>query len=161
MLMIDFEKLQIVDIDDYMTVEIILDWNSSFLDEPVSVFTKSLNQKVEYELDKHLLKKPVLFKFITRLEEDDLDLITNNLVDALVYYLAGGPRTREDGDRLGVPESLSNVLMLDGTMETCMNNRLDTDVFTAKIIDRHGKEFFSITEVAENAKEVFIEFKEE
>jgi hypothetical protein len=161
MLMIDFEKLQIIDIDDYMTVNIILDWNSSFLDEPVSVFTKSLNQKVEYELDQHLFKKPVLFHFITRLEEDDLDLITNNLVDSIVYYLTGGPRTREDGNRLGVPESLSNVLMLDGTMETCINNRLDTDVFTIKILDRYGKEFFSVTEVAENAQEVFIEFKEE
>jgi hypothetical protein len=169
MLMVDFETLQIKEVEDYMIVDIPLDWNSSFLDEPVSVFTKSLNQKVEYELDKHLFRKPVLFRFLTRLEAADLEIIVNNLVDAIVYYIVGPERKKEanyattayEGDRLDVPETLSHILMLDGTIKTCIINKLDTDVFNIQISDKKDKTFFSLTEVAENATEVVIEFKEE
>jgi hypothetical protein len=169
MLMVDFETLQIKEVEDYMIVDIPLDWNSSFLDEPVSVFTKSLNHKVEYELDKHLFRKPVLFRFLTRLEAADLEIIVNNLVDAIVYYIVGPERKKEanyattayEGDRLDVPETLSHILMLDGTIKTCIINKLDTDVFNIQISDKKDKTFFSLTEVAENATEVVIEFKEE
>lgn len=169
MLMVDFEKLEVVNIEDYMTVDIVLDWGSNFLDEPVSVFTKSLNQKVENELDKHLFRKPVLFRFLTRLESEDLELITDNLIDAIVYYIAGPERKTEanyattayEGDRLDVPDTLSNILMLDGAIKTCIINKLDTDIFNIEILDRKDKRFFSITEVVENQEEVFIEFKEE
>ena len=169
MLMVDFEKLEMKEVGDYMIVDIPLDWHSTFLDEPVSVFTRNLNQKVEYELDKHLFRKPVLFRFLTRLEEEDLEIIVNNLIDAIVYYIVGPERKKEanyattayEGDRLDVPETLSHILMLDGTIKTCIINKLDVDVFNIQILDRKDKIFFSLTEVAENAEEVVIEFKEE
>jgi hypothetical protein len=148
MLMTDFDKLNIVDIEDYMTIDIVLDWNPSFLDESFKVFKKALAQKVEDELDKHLLRKPVLFRYITRFENDDLDLIVDNLIDAIVQYIVGGSREREP--RLGRPKELEPVVMLNGTMMDCINNRLDTDIFNIQVLNKYDKEFFSIMEVVEN-----------
>lgn len=146
MLMIDFEKLDIVEVEKYLDIQIVLDWNPSFLDEKVSVFIKSLNQKVEEELDKHLLKQPTHFTFITRLDNDDLDFIADNLVDAVINYMTGAAREREA--RLGRDKliELRSVLMLDGPFMDCVNNRLDTDVFTITILNKQDKVFFSLLE---------------
>ena len=145
MLMIDFNELKIVNIEDYMTIDIVLDWNPSFLDESFKAFSRALSQKVEDELDKHLLKKPVLFRYITRFDNDDLDLIVDNLIDAVVGYMVGGKREREA--RLGRPKELEQVIMLNGTIMDCINNRLDTDVFTIQVLNKQDQEFFSITEL--------------
>lgn len=145
MLMIDFNELKIVNIEDYMTIDIVLDWNPSFLDESFKIFSRALSQKVEDELDKHLLKKPVLFRYVTRFDNDDLDLIVDNLIDAVVGYMVGGKREREA--RLGRPKELEQVIMLNGTIMDCINNRLDTDVFTIKVLNKQDQEFFSITEL--------------
>ena len=145
MLMVDFEKLNIADITEYLTVDIVLDWNPSFLDEPFKFFKESLAKKVEHELDKHLLKKPVLFRFITRFENNDLDLIVDNLTDAVINYMIAGPREREP--RLGRPKELEQVVMLNGTIMDCVNSRLDCDVFSIEILNKYDEVFFSIMEV--------------
>lgn len=144
MLMIDFEKLNIVEVETYLDIQIILDWNPSFLDESFRLFQQALEQKVEDELDKHLLKQPVHFTFVTRFDNDDLDLIADNLVGAVVGYMSGSPRDREA--RLGRPTELDAVLMLDGVMIDCVNNRLDTDIFTMTILNKQDKVFFSLLE---------------
>jgi hypothetical protein len=146
MLMIDFEQLKIITVDDYMTINIILDWNPSFLDESFRTFQKALNDKVVDELDKHLLKKPVSFQFITRFDNNDLDLIADNLVGSIVEYMSAGKRQREA--RLGRPKSLEQVLMLDGSIMDCINNTLDTDIFNITIFNKHDKEFFSLLDGA-------------
>lgn len=146
MLMIDFEQLKIITVDDYMTINMILDWNPSFLDESFRTFQKALSEKVIDELDKHLLKKPVHFQFITRFDNNDLDLITDNLVGSVVDYISAGKRQRET--RLGRPKELEQVLMLDGTIMDCINNNLDTDVFNITIFNKYDKEFFSLLERA-------------
>jgi hypothetical protein len=146
MLMIDFEQLKIITVDDYMTINIILDWNPSFLDESFRTFQKALNDKVVDELDKHLLKKPINFQFITRFDNNDLDLIADNLVGSIVEYISAGQRQREA--RLGRPKSLEQVLMLDGTIMDCINNTLDTDIFNITIFNKHDKEFFSLLDGA-------------
>lgn len=146
MLMIDFEKLNIVEIEKYLDVQIILDWNSSFLDEKVSVFIKSLNQKVEDELDKHLLKQPTHFTFITRLDNDDLDFIADNLINAVINYMSGAAREREPRLLRETIVELQHVLMLDGSFMDCVNNHLDTDVFTITILNKQDKVFFSLLE---------------
>lgn len=146
MLMVDFEKLNIVDVEDYLTIDIVLDWNPSFLDESFRSFKAALDKKVEDELDKHLFRKPALFRFITRFEAIDLDLIIDNLIDSVVNYISGGSREREA--RLGRPKELDQVVMLNGTIMDCINNKLDVDVFNIQVLDKYDKEFFSITEVA-------------
>lgn len=147
MLMIDFENLKIVDVEDYMTIDVILDWNPSFLDESFRAFQTALNRKVEDELDKHLFRKPALFRFITRFDNNDLDLIVDNLIDSIVNYISGGQREREP--RLGRPKDLENVVMLNGTMMDCINNKLDVDIFTIEILNKQDQRFFTITEVIE------------
>jgi hypothetical protein len=144
MFMIDFEKLDIIEVEEYLDVQIILDWNPSFLDESFRLFQHALEQKVENELDKHLLKQPVHFTFVTRFDNDDLDLIADNLVGAVVGYMSGAKRDREA--RLGRPKELDSVLMLDGVIMDCINNRLDTDIFTITLLNKHDKVFFSLLE---------------
>jgi hypothetical protein len=145
MWMVDFDSLKIVDVEDYLTVDIILDWNPSFLDESFKVFKKALAEKVENELDKHLFKRPVLFKYITRFENEDLDLIVDNLIDAVVGYIVGPARDREA--RLGRPKELDQVVMLNGTIIDCINNKLDVDVLNIQVLNKQDKEFFSLTEL--------------
>ena len=142
MLMINFEQLKIVEVEDFLVINIILDWNPSFLDESFRTFQKALTDKVEDELDKHLLTKPVHFKFITRFDNNDLDLIADNFVSTVVDYMLAGKRTREE--RLGRPKDLDQVLMLDGTIMDCINNNLDTDIFNITVFNKNDKEFFSL-----------------
>jgi len=145
MLMVDFEKLNVIDVEDYLTIDIVLDWNPNFLDESFRSFKKALDKKVEDELDKHIFRKPALFRFITRFESQDLDLIVDNLIDSVVNYISAGAREREP--RLGRPKELEQVVMLNGTIMDCINNKLDIDVFSIQVLDRYDKEFFNITEV--------------
>jgi hypothetical protein len=148
MLMVNFNELKIVDIEDFITVDIILDWNPSFLDEPLSVFMKALAQKVESELDKHLFKKPVSFRFITRFDNNDLDIITDNLVNAVINYIVGSKRDRESFlGREKLPEEINNVMMLNASMMDCVNNKLDTDIFNITIFNKNDKDFFSILDM--------------
>jgi hypothetical protein len=145
MLMVDFEKLEIVEVKDWLPVDIILDWNPSFLDEPVSVFMKSLAQKVENELDKHLFKKPVSFRFITRFDNNDLDIVADNLIGAVINYITGAKRDREAFlGREKLPKDVKEILMLDAPMMDCINNKLDIDIFNITIFNKYDKEFFSI-----------------
>ena len=144
MLMVDFNELKIIDIDDFDTVDIILGWNPSFLDEKFNTFIIALEKKVEEELDKHLFKKPILFRFITRFDNDDLDLITDNLVNEVVHYIVGTPRDREP--RLGRPKELDNLSMLDGTVMDCINNEINPSIFNIQILNNKDQEFFHLLE---------------
>jgi hypothetical protein len=148
MLMIDFNELTIKDIDDFDTIDVILGWNPSFLDEKFNTFIKALEDKVEEELDKHLFKKPTLFRFITRFDNNDLDLIVDNLVNEVVSYLLLTRREREE--RLGRPKELENVGMLDGTIMDCINYNLSTDVFNIQILNNKDQEFFHLLEREKN-----------
>ena len=155
MLMVDFDKLQIINVDDYMAVDIVLGLNPSFLDEPLSVFKKMIDMKVEEELDKHLFRKPTLFRFITRFNNDDLDIMdVNNLINALVKYLMGGARDKEPymgNEMLG---DLKEILMLDGTLNDCVNNRLDTDIFNIQVFNKNDEQFFCLTELINEEKDI-------
>jgi hypothetical protein len=144
MLMIDFNELKIKTVEDFQTVDIILGWNPSFLDEKFHTFIKALEKKVEEELDKHLFKTPVLFRFITRFDNDDLDLITDNLINEVVSYITSTPRDREP--RLGRPKELENVSMLDGTIMDCINNETNPAVFNIQILNNKDQEFFHLLE---------------
>jgi hypothetical protein len=148
MLMVDFNELTIKDIDDFDTIDIILGWNPSFLDEKFNTFIKALAEKVEEELDKHLFKKPILFRFITRFDNNDLDLIVDNLVNEVVSYLLLSKREREE--RLGRPKELDNVGMLDGTIIDCLNYNLGADVFNVQILNNKDQEFFHLLENEKN-----------
>jgi len=148
MLMIDFNELTIKDIDDFDTIDVILGWNPSFLDEKFNTFIKALEDKVEEELDKHLFKKPTLFRFITRFDNNDLDLIVDNLVNEVVSYLLLTRREREE--RLGRPKELENVGMLDGTIMDCINYNLSSDVFNIQILNNKDQEFFHLLEREKN-----------
>jgi hypothetical protein len=148
MLMVDFNELQIKNIEDFDTVDIILGWNPSFLDEKFNTFIKALADKVQEELDKHLFKKPTLFKFITRFDNNDLDLIVDNLVNEVVSYLLLTQREREG--RLGRPKELENVGMLDGAIMDCINYNLSTDVFNIQILNNKDQEFFHLLERGKN-----------
>jgi hypothetical protein len=144
MLMVDFNELKIIDAKDFDTINIVLGWNPSFLDEKFNVFVAALAEKVEEELDKHLFKKPVLFRFITRFDNQDLDLITDNLVNEIVNYIIVGSRNREE--RLGRPKALENVGMLDGTIMDCINNETKPSVFNIQILNNKDQEFFHLLE---------------
>jgi hypothetical protein len=144
MLMVNFEKLTIDHVEDFDTIDIILDWQPSFLDEKVYTFQKALTYKVENELDKHLLKRPVHFRFITRFDNVDLDLFVDNLINEVVKYMVENKRDRED--RLGRPAEFDKLLMLDGTIMDCINNNLSMDVFNITILNKYDDEFFTITE---------------
>jgi hypothetical protein len=125
-----------------------LGWNPSFLDEKFNTFIKALEDKVEEELDKHLFKKPTLFRFITRFDNNDLDLIVDNLVNEVVSYLLLTRREREE--RLGRPKELENVGMLDGTIMDCINYNLSSDVFNIQILNNKDQEFFHLLEREKN-----------
>ena len=153
--MIDFENLKITNVNDYMTVDIILGLESSFLDEPLSVFKKTLDKKVEEELDKHLFRKPTLFRFITRFNNDDLDIMdVNNLLHALVHYLIGGARDKEPYLGVEMLGDLKEVLMLDATLIDCVNNKLDTNIFNVQVFNKYDEEFFSLTELINEDKNI-------
>jgi hypothetical protein len=144
MLMVDFNELKIIEVKDFQTIDIILGWNPSFLDEKFNIFIQALENKVEEELDKHLFKHPVLFRFITRFDNNDLDLITDNLVNQIVNYVVTTPRTREA--RLGRPKELENVAMLDGTIMDCINNETHPSIFNIQILNNKDQEFFHLLE---------------
>ena len=155
MLMIDFDKLEIINTEDYMVVDIALGLNPSFLDEPLSVFRKTLAKKVEEELDKHLLRKPTLFRFLTRFSNEDLDIMdVNNLISALVGYLMGGNRDKEPFLGTEMLGDLKEVLMLDGTLNDCVNNKLDTDIFNVQVLNNRDEEFFCLTELINAEKDI-------
>ena len=144
MLMVDFNELKIINVEEFDTIDIILGWNPSFLDEKFNTFIKALETKVEEELDKHLFKKPTLFRFITRFDNDDLDLITDNLVNEVVNYITSAPREREA--RLGRPKELENVSMLDGVIMDCINNETHPNIFNIQILNNKDQEFFHLLE---------------
>jgi hypothetical protein len=151
MLMVNFETLAIEDVEQFDTIDIVLGWNPSFLDESFRTFKNALETKVEEELDKHLFKKPAHFRFITRFTEEDLDLIVDNLINEVVSYLSLNTREREA--RLGRPKELDNILMLNATIMDCINNNLSTNTFNISILDKNDQEFFSIMDEVNN-KEV-------
>jgi hypothetical protein len=144
MLMINFDELKIIEIEDFQTIDIILSWNPSFLDEKFNTFIQALQNKIKEELDKHLFKKPVLFRFVTRFDNNDLDLITDNLINEVVRYVIAAPRNREL--RLGRPKELENVGMLDGTIMDCINNETHPNIFNIQILNNKDEEFFHLLE---------------
>lgn len=155
MLMVDFDKLEIINTEDYMVVDIVLGLSPSFLDEPLSVFRKTLAKKVEEELDKHLLRQATLFRFITRFTNEDLDIMdVNNLISAVIGYLMGGSRDREPFLGTEMLSGLKEVLMLDGTLNDCVNNKLDTDIFNIQVLNNHDENFFCLTELIHEDKDI-------
>lgn len=144
MKMIDFNELEIKEIEDFDTIDIILGWNPSFLDEKFNTFINALQEKVEEELDKHLFKQPVLFRIITRFDNNDLDLIVDNLVNEVVNYIISAPRDRET--RLGRPVAFDGVGMLDGAIMDCINNEVKPAVFNIQILNNKDQEFFHLLE---------------
>lgn len=144
MKMIDFTELKIKEVEEFDTIDIILGWNPSFLDEKFNTFIKALQEKVEEELDKHIFKQPVLFRIITRFDNNDLDLIVDNLVNEVVSYIVSAPRDREP--RLGRPAELDSVGMLDGAIMDCINNEVKPGIFNIQILNNKDQEFFHLLE---------------
>lgn len=142
--MIDFTELHIKEIEEFDTIDIVLGWNPSFLDEKFNTFINALQEKVEDELDKHIFKQPVLFRVITRFENNDLDLIVDNIVNEIVSYIVSAPRDREA--RLGRPVEFDKVGMLDGAIMDCINNEVKPSIFNIQILNNKDQEFFHLLE---------------
>ena len=140
--LIDFNKLEVVDIneDDIDCYILDMELNEKLDTYKIVDFMNFLEDVFKGLVNQFKINEPknVLLVLHTDLETEDIPLIADNITGSFVTANLTGEISNREEYRLDIPEGLGGLVMLANHIMDCVNKDLVVPVFNIIIKDRFG-----------------------
>ncbi|MFW6029698.1 MAG: hypothetical protein ACOCRO_05530 [Halanaerobiales bacterium] len=140
---LDFKNREIKVANGYEKISMDLQLND-MLDNRFSTFVSTLDTSIRNYLSSINLEesqKPILFKFYTDLNKDDLMISRDQIIEAVARAIIVTTKEYKNGEKiLGLPDTFKHVDMLRAVILNLINYPLRYEVINFVFIDKDGNQ---------------------